>query len=110
GQLANARPGECSAAVRSRVEEAVDRQLRRGGARNGELSPRELRHVCRLDAQGEVLLRSAFRRLGLSARAWHRILRMARTVADLAGSDAIRAQHVAESIQYRSLDRSVPSA
>ena len=109
-QLSDARPAESSAAVRARVLEAVERQYRRdAGARNGDLSPRELRQHCRLDGSGEALLRSAFQRLGLSARGWHRVLRVARTIADLSGVEDIAAAHVAEAIQYRSLDRVPPS-
>jgi magnesium chelatase family protein len=72
---------------------------------NAAMSPADLRRHCRLDRAGQALLDAAFERLGLSARALTRILKVARTIADLAGSDALRAPHVAEAIQYRALDR-----
>ena len=70
-----------------------------------DLQPKEVEHYCVPDAQGEALLKSAFARLSLSARAYHRILKVARTVADLADSDSLSAGHVAEAIGYRRLDR-----
>ena len=72
---------------------------------NGIAAAREIRAACRLDEAGSELLRSAITRLALSARAFHRVLKLARTVADLAGSESIEASHVAEAIQYRALDR-----
>ena len=72
---------------------------------NAYLGGREVRRVCRLGAQGRRLLELASERLGLSARAYTRILRVSRTIADLAGEDAITTAHLAEAIQYRSLDR-----
>jgi magnesium chelatase family protein len=69
------------------------------------MSARELRRWCRSEARADSLLRDAVARLGLSARAYHRVLKIARTIADLAGSDEVDADHVAEAIQYRSLDR-----
>jgi magnesium chelatase family protein len=70
------------------------------------MGPRELRRYCRLDRPSEELLRSAMARLGLSARAFHRVLKVARTIADLAGADDIGEPHLGEAIQYRTLDRS----
>jgi len=107
-----AAPGEPSATVARRIESARARQLARFGAAapnpvNAVMNPDDLRRHCRLDAAGQRLLDGAFQRLGLSARALDRILKVARTIADLAGSDAIRAAHLAEAIQYRSLDRRV---
>jgi magnesium chelatase family protein len=72
---------------------------------NAAMTPRDIRAFCRIDAAGEALLAAAVRRLGLSARAFHRILRLARTIADLAGEDAIAPSFLAEAVQYRSLDR-----
>ena len=97
--------GEPSAAVRERVARACARQRARQGQPNAHLQPRQIEGLCRLDARGEALLRMALARLSLSARAYHRILKVARTIADLAGDDAIDAPHVAEAIGYRRLDR-----
>ena len=72
---------------------------------NAQLRPGQLRKYCRLDVSGRALIEQAVRRLGLSARAYMRILKVARTIADLHGSDGIDAAHVAEAVQYRSLDR-----
>jgi magnesium chelatase family protein len=107
-QLGDPQQGESSETVRTRVFGAVERQrVRLGDAfgNNADMGPREIRRHCTLDERGETLLRAAFTRLGLSARAYHRILRVARTIADLSGAERISAAHVAEAIQYRSLDR-----
>ncbi len=96
---------ERSASVRDRVESARNRQrLRFEGTdttTNGEMGPREVRKFCELDEAGRNLLRSAVRQLHLSARAFHRVLKLARTIADLAGEDEIAPAHLAEAIQYR---------
>ena len=108
-RLTDEHRGEPSAAIRARVLEARERQdhrLRRSGMHvNAGMGPRELREHCALDDAGERLLRAAVRRLGLSARAYHRVLRVARTIADLAASERLSAAHLAEAVQYRSLDR-----
>jgi magnesium chelatase family protein len=96
---------ESSTTLRSRVAAAATRQRARQGKPNGDLQPKEVECFCALDAQGEALLKSAFARLSLSARAYHRILKVARTIADLAGEEALAASHVAEAIGYRRLDR-----
>jgi magnesium chelatase family protein len=97
--------------VRARVEKARDTQLarfRRGEtsvATNAHLSQRDLERVCTVDTQSRTLLAAAVRQRGLSARAYAKVLRVARTIADLAGSDAIRAPHVSEALAARVLDR-----
>ena len=100
---------ESSAAIRVRVlaarARATIRLARLGIAVNAHIPGREVRRVCRIDARGRRLLEAASDRLGLSARAYTRILRVARTIADLNGEDEITTAHLAEAIQYRSLDR-----
>ena len=106
-KLASETRGEPSAEVRERVEAARGAQSRRfAGTRfvcNAEMTPTEVREHCqaRLDEQAQSLLRLAMTQLGLSARAFHRVLKLARTIADMAGSDGIASQHLAEAIQYR---------
>ena len=97
--------GETSAAIQRRVEAARQRQLARQRKPNAQLSVTELDKYCFLRSQGEALLRRAIERLDLSARAYHRVVKMARTIADLAGSADIQAPHIAEAVQYRRMDR-----
>jgi len=100
---------EASSSIRMRVLQARERQTRRycqdGVHTNAQLKPRLLKRYCGLDRASQALLEQAMTRLGLSARAHGRILRVARTIADLAGCEKIEPVHVAEAIQYRSLDR-----
>jgi magnesium chelatase family protein len=107
--LQAAAPGEASAAILARVLEARERQRQRLSAlhlrANAELTPRLLRRLCPLGAEAQRLLSAAAERLGLSARGHDRIIKVARTIADLAGSEGITAEHCAEAIQYRGLDR-----
>ena len=100
-ELMQAGTGESSATIRRRVQGARDRQMQRQGKSNADLGTQEIDQLCRLDAAGESLLKQAIARLNLSARAYHRVLRLARSVADLAGADAIGTAHLAEAIQYR---------
>ncbi|MEO8479720.1 MAG: ATP-binding protein, partial [Gemmatimonadota bacterium] len=109
--LAGTVPSESSETIRARVEAARQRQLQRfrgidGMYANAHMGPRELAKFVKIDTATELVLRRAIERLGLSARAYHRVLKLARTLADLAGDAEIGPGHVAEAVQYRVLDRS----
>jgi magnesium chelatase family protein len=97
--------GEPSEIVRARVGAAASRQRLRQGKPNARLSTREIDQICAPDAAGAALLKQAISRLGLTARAYHRVLKIARTIADLAEQDLITSAHVAEAIQFRRFDR-----
>jgi len=110
GDIVGEQSGETSAVIRARVEHAraVQRDRFRdqpGVHANAHMSTRDLRRYCRLSQPVEAMLRQAVGRLGLSARAYHRVLKIARTIADLAGATELSTAHVSEAIQYRSLDR-----
>ena len=97
--------GESSRAIRDRVVRARARMIKRQDQPNARLATPEIDAHCQPDAQGAALLKQAIGKLGLSARGYHRILKVARTIADLADADRTSASHVAEAIQYRRLDR-----
>jgi magnesium chelatase family protein len=104
-KLAGETRGEPSAAIRARVQAARARQTRRlAGSRllcNAEMGPKEVRASCVVAEEAQGLLKAAMARLQLSARAYHRVLKLARTIADLAASERIGAPHLAEALQYR---------
>lgn len=107
--LRSERKAEPSSAIRERVAEASRIQLERFAGdsiyANAQMRPKQIKKYCRLDPQGQSILEQAVQRLGLSARAYHRILKVARTVADLDHAEAIAPHHLLEAIQYRTLDR-----
>ncbi len=108
--LAARAPAESSESVRARVEAARDRQLHRfrqapGIYANAHMGPRELGRYVKIDSATEAVLKTAIVKLGLSARAYHRVLKLARTLADLEGAEQVGPAHVSEAIQYRVLDR-----
>jgi magnesium chelatase family protein len=110
-QLAEMHPGRTAAEIRAEVLEARARQSKRFGPRgpqiNGRMTPRQVRKFCPLKPEAMALLKAAMEDLGLSARAHDKVLRVARTIADLEGHDDIKPQNIAEAVGYRSLDRSV---
>ena len=108
--LAKKQLGESSAYIRTRVTAARSIQKKRFSALpsihyNAQMYAKQLRSFCQLDTAGEGLIKTAMNKLGLSARAYDRILKVARTIADLGNIQNIQAEHIAEAIQYRSLDR-----
>jgi magnesium chelatase family protein len=105
-ELTSSAAGESSEAIRARVERAREAMLHRQGKPNSLLGTREIDRHCATDREGDQLLRHALARLLLSARGYHRVLRVARTVADLTEKSTIAAEHIAEAIHYRRLDAS----
>jgi magnesium chelatase family protein len=102
--------GEASELIRERVIKARRIQEQRyadskGVYANAQMSSKQLREICKLNETGQALLKTAMEKLNLSARAYDRILKVSRTIADLEGSPEIKTEHLAEAIQYRSLDR-----
>ena len=98
-------PAESSAQIKERVAHARLRQEERLGY-NAQMSHKQVRKFCALEKEENELLKTAMSQFHLSARAFDKILKVSRTISDLAGSEDIRADHIAEAIQYRSLDRS----
>jgi magnesium chelatase family protein len=109
-ELSSDRAAEKSELIRERVIRAREIQIERFGNRqdlhaNAQMSPQMVRDLCKIDAAGQTLLKRAMEKLGLSARAYDRILKVSRTIADLSGSEEIKLEHLAEAIHFRSLDR-----
>jgi len=109
-ELASDRLAEKSELIRERVIAARNIQIERFGDKpdlhaNSQMSPQMVRDICKIDVAGQTLLKKAMEKLGLSARAYDRILKVSRTIADLAGSEEIKLEHLAEAIHFRSLDR-----
>ena len=107
--MSSANRGESSSVIKERVEQARSIQRKRFQQRkdhysNGQMTPKDIKKMCRLDRPSEKLLEEAVDRLGLSARSYHRILKIARTIADLDRCKTLQAKHIAEAIQYRRLD------
>ena len=110
-EIASDTPGEPSSSIRERVTRARLVQQERfksdGIYANAHMKPRHIRKYCKIDESCQTLMEAAMNRLGLSARAYNRVLKVARTIADIEGSEQIASEHISEAIQYRSLDRRV---
>jgi magnesium chelatase family protein len=111
-EISSREPGESSAAIRERVQQAREVQRARFGGNvdvrcNARMSSKQIKALCELGDEAEGMMRMAMTELNFSARAYDRILKIARTIADLDNSNEIGAQHVAEAIQYRTLDRNL---
>lgn len=109
-ELSAVKPQENSASIRDKVIKAREMQEARYSAHSGvycnaQMSSKMLKEICVINTVGANLLKAAMEKLNLSARAYDRILKVSRTIADLAGNDEIKPEHLAEAIQYRSLDR-----
>ena len=108
GKLTGKYQSESSSAIQKRVQKARDIQLKRlKGLKitsNAEMNNKQLKQFCNLDQQSILLLKQAIAKLNLSARAFHRVIKIARTIADLDGSEKMKSNHVAESLQYRPSD------
>lgn len=109
--LTGTEEGESSAAIKKRVDQARQRQKKRfdgiGVFTNSRMTEKQIRSFCAIDEESHQLMEMAIEKMGFSARAMNRILKVSRTIADLEGTDQIGAAHIAEAIQYRSLDRRI---
>ncbi len=111
-ELKSTQPGESSVEIRARINNARKLQLERFKSKrkiycNAHLGSKHIRKYCSIDDQSQSLLKTAIERFGLSARAYDKVLKVARTIADLENSENIKVQHIAEAIQYRSLDKNI---
>lgn len=110
-KLSGARTGETSEVIRARVEAAREKQIERfKGTKlmnNADMTPTEIRQFCQLEEPAEKLMQTAMRQLRLTARGYHRVLKLGRTIADLAGSDNLLPEHLAEALQYRSRETEI---
>ena len=111
-ELSSTQTGEPSVDIRARVIKAREIQLKRFTDKknifsNADMQSKDIREFCKIDSASEELMKMAITKLGLSARAYDRILKVARTIADLAGEENITSAHISEAIQYRSLDRTM---
>ena len=109
--LTGTEEGESSAAIKKRVDQARQRQKKRfdgiGVLTNARMTEKQIRSFCAIDEESHQLMEMAIEKMGFSARAMNRILKVSRTIADLEGTDQIGPVHIAEAIQYRSLDRRI---
>jgi magnesium chelatase family protein len=111
-ELASKNSGEPSATIRERVIKAREIQMKRfkdmvGVFSNADMQSKDIREYCKINSDCEELMKMAINKLGLSARAYDRILKVARTIADLSQSEEICPEHISEAIQYRTLDRNL---
>jgi magnesium chelatase family protein len=111
-ELSSNQTGEASNVIRERVIRARDVQVKRFESRknmfsNADMQSKDIREYCKIDSASEELMKMAITKLGLSARAYDRILKVSRTIADLNGDENINSSHISEAIQYRSLDRTM---
>lgn len=110
GSLGSQKTEESSIDIRERVFTARSRQVARSNKYNAQYTPKDIKQYCQITSQGQKMLDNAMEKLGLSARAYHRILKVARTIADLSNEDCIQDNFIAEAIQYRQLDKHMISS
>ena len=108
-QIGMTQASESSAQIKIRVERARALQIQRQEKLNHALSSKEISNVCQLTLQDAEFLEEAIIKMGLSIRAWHSLLKVARTIADLAGVEAVQKNHLMESLSYRAMDRLLKS-